>query len=289
MSKPVKLRQGKYRVTNWPQYNRSLKSRGDLTIWFTEESIEAWLAGESACKTKGGQFKYSDLAIKTVYVIRQIFNLRLRQCEGLVKSLLKLLSVDLPTPDYTTVSRRIRKLSVDFVTNRPTGNINLILDSTGIKVVGEKEWINYKYNIQKQRKIWRKLHIGVTDDGNIIVGEINTLHDSDVATVPALLSQVQNSVDQVVGDGAYHKERVTNDLKKFEFTKNAKFVGPPGKGIKAYGNRLKVEETFSRYKRIIGNKFKAQNILGQINEAKISLFILNTMKDLGMPQTVRIA
>ena len=184
MSKPVKLRQGKYRVTNWPQYNRSLKSRGDLTIWFTEESIEAWLAGESACKTKGGQFKYSDLAIKTVYVIRQIFNLRLRQCEGLVKSLLKLLSVDLPTPDYTTVSRRIRKLSVDFVTNRPTGNINLILDSTGIKVVGEKEWINYKYNIQKQRKIWRKLHIGVTDDGNIIVGEINFVARMEILTFP---------------------------------------------------------------------------------------------------------
>ena len=130
-----------------------------------------------------------------------------------MKSLLKLLSVDLPTPDYTTVSRRIRKLSVEFVTNRPTGNINLILDSTGIKVVGEKEWINYKYNIQKQRKIWRKLHIGVTDDGNIIVGEINTLHDSDVATVPALLSQVQNSVDQVVGDGAYHKELCCTDKK----------------------------------------------------------------------------
>ena len=92
MSKPQKLRKGKYKVTNWPQYNRSLKGRGDLTIWFTEESLEACLAGESACKTKGGQFKYSDLAIKTVYVIRQIFNLRLRQCEGLVQSLLKLVS-----------------------------------------------------------------------------------------------------------------------------------------------------------------------------------------------------
>ncbi len=61
------------------------------------------------------------------------------------------------------------------------------------------------------------------------------------------------------------------------------------KGIKAYGNRLKVEETFSRYKRIIENKFKVQNLLGQINEAKIFLFVLHEMKDLGIPQTVRIA
>ena len=55
-------------------------------------------------------------------------------------------------------------------------------------MLGEKEWINYKYNT-RQRKIWRKLHIGVTDDGNIIAGEISTLRDSDIATVPALLKQ----------------------------------------------------------------------------------------------------
>jgi hypothetical protein len=82
---------------------------------------------------------------------------------------------------------------------------------------------------------------------------------------------------------------MNDNLQQFENTKNAKFVGPPGKGIKVYGNRLKVEETFSRYKRIIGNKFKARNILGQINEAKVSLYILNKMRDLGMPQTIRIA
>ncbi len=101
--------------------------------------------------------------------------------------------------------------------------------------------------------------------------------------------QVKNPVGRVVGDGAYHKKRMNDNLQQFENTKNAKFVGPPGKGIKVYGNRLKVEETFSRYKRIIGNKFKARNILGQINEAKVSLYILNKMRDLGMPQTIRIA
>ena len=69
----------------------------------------------------------------------------------------------------------------------------------------------------------------------------------------------------------------------------AKFVGPPGNGEINYGNRLKVEETFSKYKRIIGNKFKAQDFEAQKNEAKLSLFILNKMKDIGMPQTVRIA
>ena len=289
MAKPEKLRKGKYKVINWAKYNRSLKDRGDLTIWFTEESLKTWYAEEPSCRTRGGQFKYSELAIKTIYIVRQIFNLRLRQSEGLVRSLLKLMSINLLTPDYTTISRRIRNVSVDFVTSPPSGKINLILDSTGLKVVGEREWLTYKYNILKQRRVWRKLHIGVTDDGNIVAGELNTLYDSDIATVPSLLLQVKNKVGKTVGDGAYHKKRMDDDLQQFENTKDAKFVGPPGKGIKVYGNRLKVEETFSRYKRIIGNKLKAKNILGQVNEAKISIYILNKMRGMGMPQTIRVA
>lgn len=70
---------------------------------------------------------------------------------------------------------------------------------------------------------------------------------------------------------------------------NSKFVGPPGKEVSSYANRLKVEETFSRYKRIIVNKLKAKHLLAQENETKLSLLILNKMKDIGMPKTIRVA
>ena len=72
-------------------------------------------------------------------------------------------------------------------------------------------------------------------------------------------------------------------------TKEAKFIGPPGSSARSYGNRFKVEETFSRYKRIIGNKFKALNFLGQQYEAKLSLLILNKMMAIGMPKNICIA
>ena len=78
-------------------------------------------------------------------------------------------------------------------------------------------------------------------------------------------------------------------MKQNQTSEKARFIGPPKDGRKNYGNRLKVEETFSRYKRIIGNKFKAQHFLGQQNEAKLSLLILNKMKDLGMPKTIYVA
>ena len=168
----------------------------------------------------------------------------LRQAEGFTSSLLRIIGANLPAPDYTTVSRRVRKLLIDFVYSKPRGKINVILDSTGIKVLGEKEWINYKYST-RQRKIWRKQHIGVTDDGNIIAGDITTLRESDIATVPALLKQIPNYIDSIVRDGSYHQKRMLEYIKQHQNTKNAKFTRPPGKSGRPYVNRLKVEETFS--------------------------------------------
>jgi len=284
----LKKRKGKYKVVNWSDYNKSLISRGDLSIWFTKDSLSNWFEERSTNMDRGRQREYSDTAIKTIYVLRQVFNLRLRQAQGFTKSILLLLGKELEVPNYTTVSRRFREVSVDFLTQKPLGKVNLILDSTGIKVVGEKEWINYKYKL-RQRRVWRKLHIGVTDDGTIIAGEVTELRDSDIATVPYLLGQVATEVEQVVGDGVYYRSRMQKCLNDYENTKNANFIGPAGDGRQNYGNRLKVEETFSRYKRVIGNKFKAQDFKGQQNEANISLFILNAMKDIGMPKSIRIA
>ena len=159
------LREGKYRVKNWPTYNKALVKRGDLTIWFSEEGLEKWYEEKSENKVRGRQKKYGDEAIKLMYMIRQVFNLRLRQTQGFVTSILKIMNIDLEVLDYTTLARRVRGLKIDFVANKPKGPINLILDSTGIKVVGEKEWMKHKHGT-KQRKIWRKLHIGVNDDGN---------------------------------------------------------------------------------------------------------------------------
>lgn len=56
-----------------------------------------------------------------------------------------------------------------------------------------------------------------------------------------------------------------------------RFIRQPKDGRKSYRNRLKVEKTFSRYKRIIDNKFKTQYFLSQQKEAKLSLLILYKM------------
>ena len=58
----------KYQVKNWAGYEASLCRRGDITVWFDEEAVEAWNAPPSG--RPGGQLKYSDVAIVTALTLR---------------------------------------------------------------------------------------------------------------------------------------------------------------------------------------------------------------------------
>ena len=86
-------------MTNWAAYDIALRQRGSLTVWFTEAAIAAWKA-EPRC-TRGGQPRYSALAITTALTLRAVFRLALRQTEGLIASLLRLLGLDLAAPDHS--------------------------------------------------------------------------------------------------------------------------------------------------------------------------------------------
>ena len=83
----------RHKVTNWSAYDRALRQRGSLTVWFTEAAIAAWKAEPRG--TRGGQPRYSALAITTALTLRAVFRLALRQTEGLVASMLRLLGLDL--------------------------------------------------------------------------------------------------------------------------------------------------------------------------------------------------
>ena len=120
-----------HKVTNWPAYDASLRQRGSLTVWFTEEAVEAWAAEPRT--TRGGQPWYSPLAILTALTLRAVFRLAFRQTEGLIGSILRLLGLDLAVPDRSTLSRRAETLQV----SRPQSGgepVHLLVDSTGLKL-----------------------------------------------------------------------------------------------------------------------------------------------------------
>jgi hypothetical protein len=90
----------KHKVTNWREYDASLRQRGSLTVWFTAEAVEAWAAEPRT--TRGGPLWYSALAILTALTLRAVFRLAYRQTEGLIGSIIGLFGLTLRVPDQTT-------------------------------------------------------------------------------------------------------------------------------------------------------------------------------------------
>ena len=89
----------KYRVGNWPEYDRALVQRGELTLWISVDAIDAWKPVPSG--RRGGRRKFADLAIETALTLRLVFKLPLRQTEGFLRSVLSLMDVDLEAPDHS--------------------------------------------------------------------------------------------------------------------------------------------------------------------------------------------
>src|SRR5215212_3389662 len=196
----------KHKVANWAEYDASLRQRGSLTVWFTAEAIAAWHAEPRT--TPGGQPHYSSLAILTGLTLRAVFRLALRQTEGLIGSIIRLLGLDLSVPDHTTLSRRAATLEVPRPRPGPEP-VHLLVDSTGLKLCGAGEWLVEKHGT-KTRRSWRKLHLGRDADTGQIVAATLTPHDvDDGAQVGPLLDQVDGPIASFIGgDGAYDQDGV---------------------------------------------------------------------------------
>ncbi len=131
----------KFKITNWPTYNKALINRGSITFWLDDEAIQAWY--ESATpSSRGRPQRYSDLAITTVLVIKRVFRLTLRAAQGFIDSIFSLMNVPLRCPDYSCVSRRAKSVNISFKT--PTryhfiweGRVHRVGASAGITLIDD--------------------------------------------------------------------------------------------------------------------------------------------------------
>src|SRR3954452_16674921 len=148
----------RYQVKNWHEYDQALQQRGSLTLWVTPEAIAAW---HPLSEGKRGRARhYSDLAIETGHLLRLAFHQPWRQTEGLLRSIGSLLGVGLEIPDHTTFSRRSLGLSLVTEWKQATEPVDVVIDSTGLKVYGAGEWQTEKQG-ERGRRTWRKLHLAV--------------------------------------------------------------------------------------------------------------------------------
>src|SRR3954469_6931427 len=203
-----KIPRARYKVTNWPEYDRALQQRGSLTVWVTPEALAAWHPLKTG--RRGRSPHYADIAIETGHLLRLAFGRPWRQTEGLLRSLANLLGLSIDVPDHTTFSRRSPGLSLasSLAQAQRTGPVHVVIDSTGLKVYSAGEWLSEKPDERGQRT-WRKLHLVVDpNSGEILACELTTIEEGDAALVGPLLDQITSPIASVTADGAYDGEPV---------------------------------------------------------------------------------
>ena len=308
-----------YRVKNWSSYNRALVARGSLTVWIDDSLWRQWY--DQRPSQRGAQFVYSDPTIEWMLTMRVLLQLPLRQTQGFIQSLLDLMGLALAVPDYSTLSRRQGSLAVVLPTRCSDTPMHLVVDSTGLKVYGEGEWKVRQHGWTK-RRTWRKLHVGVNEATGEVVAQTLTSHRiDDAAQVVPLLTQVDEAVGAVGGDGAYDKQKVFDALATppsgpsivplIALRKDAKIQqhgnckapalardeilrairqkGRKGwKQASGYHRRSLAETQVYRYKQLIGNTLKARTEPNQQVESRLGCALLNRMIHLGKPESYRV-
>ena len=304
------------RITNWAEYDAALRQRGSLTVWFSEEAIAAWHAEPRT--TPGGQPHYSSLAITTALTLKAVFRLALRQTEGLIGWVIRLLDLALSVPDHTTLSRRAETVEVPRSrSGSDAGPVHLLVDSTGLKLCGPGEWLIEKHGTRRRRS-WKTLHLGMDADTGRIVGSELTPHDGDDGSqVGPLLDQVTGPLASFTGDGAYDRKDVYDAV--IERHPEARVIVPPRSSAvpsaavetaptqpdrhlqliaehgrmgwqkaSGYNRRALAEATIGRFKRVIGDGLRSRTDERQATEMDVAVQVLNRMLELGRPESVRI-
>lgn len=232
-------------------------------------------------------------------------------------SLLKLADLDWPVPDYTTLCRRQKTLPAMLGRRPSSGGLHLLVDSTGIKMMGEGEWKTRKYGASYRRQ-WRKVHIGIDAETlDIRAIEVTTNAIGDAPVLPDLLAQIpaDEQIGSVGGDGAYdtkkcHAAIAEGDTQAINpVRRNARPWKEDGPGAAARNETLRAIKRLGRtiwkkwsghHRRslaekkmqcfkLLGQRVVARTFNRQITKLKVRAAILNRFSQIGTPNTVRVA
>jgi hypothetical protein len=311
MSRPAPAR---YRTTNWSSYNEALRRRGSLLVWLDREM--EWLAPKRG--RPGRPETFSDAAIQFCLSIKVLFGLALRQTIGMVTSLLKMAGLeDWPVPDFSTLCRRKKTVAIQIPYRGAGGTLNLLVDSTGVKVLGDGEWQARKHGPSRRRQ-WRKVHLAMdAATGDIRAVEFTSSHQGDSPVLPDLLAQIpaDQAIGTVTADGAYDTRTCHAAIAErggtavIPIRKNGRPWKEDGPAARGRNENLRASRRFGRAiwrtwsgyrrRRLIEAKMRCLNLLGerltartpdrQTAELQIRAALLNRFTALGTPETVRVA
>lgn len=302
-----------YRVSNWSKYNRSLIERGNITVWFSDDALSGWQSSKEH-EGRGRPEKFSDAAIECCLLLRSIYHLPLRATQGFIQGLVGLLGLEIDTPDYTLLCKRASKLSIDLKMLTTSTPIDIVVDSTGLKVYGEGEWKVRCHGKSKPRS-WRKLHLAVNPKSHEIIGcELTDHKTHDCEVIDNILPQQE--LGNVCADGAYDNEKSYAAISQRSGTP---FIPPRSGACKTekpslamalrnhtiqacwamgrdnwkkgsvYHQRSLAETAMFRFKTITSGNLASRKFSNQKAEVRLKSQILNRMSQLGMSQSYKVA
>lgn len=301
----------RYRIRNWRDYNSALVRRGSLTLWIEQRAVNKW-RDTAAPARRGRRRLYSDLAIACALTLREVYHLPLRSTQGLVASVLRLLSADVPAPHYSTLSRRAATLEVELP-RLSKGPLHLAVDSTGVKLYGEGEWKVRLHGADK-RRTWRKLHLLLDHHTHEAVAcSMSEQYVLDRKELSGLLSQVEGEVVEVLGDGAYDFQNCYEAIhgrdacaiippkQRARVRSGPEFVDRNAAILRGrevgrdewkkeagYHRRSLAETAMMRLKTIFSDGLKSREWKRQETELRVRCATMNRMTQLGMPQSYAV-
>lgn len=201
-----KIPRARYKVANWPEYDRALQRRGSLTAWVTPAALVGWQPPRT--EQRGRPRDYSEEAIETGHSLCLTFGRPWRQIEGLLRSIM--VPLGLGVPDHATFSRRSpgSMLATALARAQASGPMHVVIDATSLKVYGTGEWLVEKHS-EHDDLGWRKLYLAVDpSSGEVLASELTSNDEGDALQVGLLLKQIPVPVASVTADGAYDCEPV---------------------------------------------------------------------------------
>lgn len=281
---------------DWRIYNERLVRRGEIFI--SKDVIKNWnkeLVVMNHNKI-GRKYRFPDSFMKMLGYVRVYFGLGYRQTEGLIRTY----STAVPyVPDYTAIHKRICKLDITIKADASKGNIELVVDSSGIKLTNRGEWLTHKW--QKHRKGFLKIHVGVdVQTKQVLAVKITDEHTHDSKHLKYLLSESAKfgTISKVLGDGAFDSRESFGMIANIEATPairvrknaipNAKGCYPRKLAVLAqkadykkwaasvsYGKRWIVESVFSAIKRMFGEEVRSKKRRNMIQELMLKISLYN--------------
>jgi hypothetical protein len=305
-----------YRVRNWKDYNKSLVNRGSLTFWFSPETMDQQAFSH-------GNQHYTDMMISCALTLRQLYRLPLRATQGMMSSLINLAKLEGRAPDYTTLCRRGKTLKINLGVKKSSGTLNILIDSTGIKVMGEGEW-KMRCHGKTRRRLWRKLHIAMDLETQTILSA--TMTESarlDGNYLPMLMGRIEGKIERMIGDGAYDKKgcyqcayergatpifppqhdaiiqrnKIKKDPALLARDKTIEFINEGEdrnkqlklwKKINHYHDRSLVETMMMRMKTLFGDEMRSRTFENQYTDLMIRCAAINKINTLGLPMSEAI-